>query len=144
MENPRIKSREMCFGLLSLCQLLAFNRCWSEDKVFVNSAGATVVIDWDKVFEIALDYFLIEYETRNGWYETYDIKKLCSFGNPLTWAGSPSLAGVKERIEYQLKRWARHYLARRVCIRILPEDQFQKLADEIYKFAEADADDTSD
>jgi hypothetical protein len=139
MENPRIKSREICFGLLSLCQLLAFNRCWLENETFVNSAGATVGIDWDVVFEIALDTFLHEYEERNGAYENYDITELCSFGPPLTWAGVPSLGGVKERLNYQLRRWARHYLASRACIKILPEDYFQEIADKIFKFAEADA-----
>jgi len=134
MEDPRIRSREACFGLLSLCQLLASSRCSLGDKTFVNSAGTVVDIDWNVVFEIATDELSKEYGERK-----LDITELCSFGHPLTWAGPPSLGGLREHLGARLTTWAQQYLATPGCIAIIkPTDYFQDIAEAIATFAEAD------
>jgi hypothetical protein len=120
--------------MLSLCQLLAQNRCMRKDTKFVDAAGNHVAINWNNVFNMATNAFVQEYQTKTGRPIVRDITEACSFG---PWAGAPPLATLNERLRAQLHQWTFQYLAKNDCLEIEQLFWFHDVAGAILTYAEA-------
>tara|TARA_B110000902_G_scaffold266605_1_gene355040 strand:- start:1525 stop:2913 length:1389 start_codon:yes stop_codon:yes gene_type:complete len=129
-ESREFKRMRLCFGLLSLYQLLASHRCFHQKLKFPFEAV-------EKIARRALiEAYVAAHESR---VTVKDIESLCDSGGPSTSHDSPE--DLPQRLEYLLRRWFTQYLVRdpeKRCIDELARNiPFREIADIIVKFAES-------
>ena len=145
INNPVIGSRQRCLGILSLCQLLAVNRCTIGTRKFINRVDGvdqTVNVDWQLVFQKAYFAFSDEYLRVHGASVAEAFEDICSFDTtptqPLKWGGSYAALATKDFLHAELNKWAKHYLAavHSNCIELNElGDFFETIVRKIFQFA---------
>jgi hypothetical protein len=136
MQNPLMKKMELCFGFLSLYQLLASNRCALGKRKWSNSAGAQTWIDWNLVFDMAKEAFEDAYTQKYGTPTVGEIADLCQFGAAFQPQNSLHRAILKESLTQLLDHWANSYLDDK-CLRFEDGLNFHEIANVIMNYAES-------
>lgn len=135
MQNWNLKNMELCFGMISLYQLLASSRCLYDRHPFSDSSGNLVYIPWDTVNEMAKEAFLDAYTAEHGVPLVQDIKDMCMFTRSFDYRYSPTLSSLGNQLVVLLRHWTRSYLGRRQCVILEEGKDFDEMAEIILEYA---------
>lgn len=135
MQKFDVKNMELCFGMVSLYQLLASNRCLYEREPFSDSMGNLVFVPWDTVNEMAKEAFLEAYKAEYGVPAMDDIKDMCLFSRAFDHRHSPTLAALAGHLAVRIENWTNNYLVRNNCINLERGLDFREIATRIVSFA---------
>jgi len=142
MQRPEFTRMQLCFGLLSLYQLLASHRCFHQKLEFYEDEKKErpIQFPFEAVEKIAREAFIDAYVAAHESRVTVeDIESLCGFGGPSTSHDSMVPKDLPQRLQDLLRRWFKQYLVRdpetRCIDELAPNMPFHEIADIIVKFA---------
>ena len=140
MQRPEFTRMQLCFGLLSLYQLLASHRCFHQKLKFYDEDRKEFQFPFEAVEKIAREAFIDAYVAAHESRVTVeDIESLCGFGGPSTSHDSMVRTDLPQRLQDLLRRWFKQYLVRDPATRCIdelaPDIPFHEIADIIVKFA---------